>query len=382
MPEDSRMKVLHITTSLENAGAEGALFRLIQNSIDRTNHRVVCLSGRGSYADRLELLGISVTTLDMPRSRLTIKGLKQLTKILRDSVGCGTVVQTWMYHSDLIGGGIARMVGHNRIYWGIRNNSLDGSARATRLVVKTCALISRWIPTGIIACSVSAARYHAELGYRGSITVIPNGYDLEQLQVDLESGRQLRQELLLDDSFTIGFMARWDPVKDHDTLFRAVEIWAKTSPLKYNLVLVGKGCDSGNDQLKSLLQQYSLERNTKLLGQRSDVGDIMNMLDLHVLSSKSESFPNVIAEAMACGTPCLSTDVGDAAEIIGNTGWVVEPESPEAMAEGLQQASLALKDQGLPSKACRDRIAQKFSITSMIRAFHSVWENTGTGNST
>ena len=212
--------------------------------------------------------------------------------------------------------------------------------------------------------------------------MIHNGYDLEELQLDPESGLRLRKELQLDDSFIIGFMARWDPIKDHDTLFRAVEIWSRTSTLKYNLVLVGKGCDSGNAHLKSLLRQYSLESNTKLLGQRSDVSNIMNMLDLHVLSSKSESFPNVLAEAMACGTPCLSTDVGDAAEIIGNTGWVVAPESPKAMAEGLQRASVELQNRRIPSDACRERIAQKFSAASMINAFHDIWENTGNKNCT
>lgn len=309
----------------------------------------------------------------MPRGKLTPSGLKKLAVILKSSVSPNTVVQTWMYHADLVGGLVSRAVGHRRIYWGIRNNHLDPSARKTMLVAKTCAMLSRFVPTGIIACSTSAARYHRELGYQGQLSVIHNGYDLDHLQIDADAATTLRNELSIDNCFTFGFVARWDPIKDHKTLFQAIAIWSKTFRGNYNFILVGTDCTPHNKELNRQLRELSLENTTKLLGQREDIVAIMNMLDVHVLSSKSESFPNVIAESMACGTPCLSTNVGDAAEIIGDTGWLVEPESPQALAKGLQAAHTAFQNSNLPSLACRQRISSKFSSSSMIDAFHSLW---------
>lgn len=143
-------------------------------------------------------------------------------------------------------------------------------------------------------------------------------------------------------------------------------------------MLVGRGLDTDNTQLVSWLIQYGLQDEILLLGQRKDVPAIMNALDLHVLPSTAEGFPNVIAEAMACETPCVSTDVGDAAYIIGQTGWLVPPADAQLLAEAIQSALVCWNDKAawsLRRTAARSRIMEHFSLEKMVATYRATWEN-------
>ena len=282
-----------------------------------------------------------------------------------------------MYHSDLIGGVAARLLGYKRVVWGVRNNELDEHARRTRAVAKLCALISPFVPRAITCCAVAAIDHHHRLGYRGSWCVIPNGYSIKDFDISDDSRQRVRSELGVDEEFLFGFVARWDPMKDHMTLLRALRMWAskKVKP-GFRLVLVGSGCDESNEKLLDMIRDLELKNNVLLLGQRSNIPAIMNALDLHVLSSKSEAFPNVIAEAMACGTPCLATDVGDAAEIVGNTGWIVPAKSARCLADGIELAYTHLQDvdnRTEMSTICRERIVENYSLERMVTSFKQVW---------
>src|SRR5690606_24342480 len=159
-------------------------------------------------------------------------------------------------------------------------------------------------------------------------------------------------------------------------LIRAFSLLRKRMP-DLHLVFAGTDCDDSNAELMRLLQEAGGMENVHLLGRRSDIPALMNALDLHVLSSShGEAFPNVVAEAMACGTPCVVTDVGDAAVIVGNTGWVVPPRDSEALARAIAEALAEGQNADMwhrRQRAARQRIVDEFSLEAMVARYHSVW---------
>ena len=371
------MKICHIITGLDDGGAEAVLYRLI--NADKSNrHRVVSLMGAGKYGPLLEQIGVQVTCMNMPRGRVTFSGLYTLWSVLRQEKP--DVVQTWMYHADLLGGALARCAGLRRIFWGVRNSSLElaKSNRKTLAIAKVNALVSRWIPTAIICCAERARQVHRSLGYdHRKLMVIHNGYDLNLFKPDSKARIRLRAEWHVDPAMPLfGMVGRFDPQKDHENLLCALAS-LKLDGTPFRCTLVGLGLDASNMELVTWLQKYCLNEEVILLGQRSNMPDIMNALDLHVLSSAGEAFPNVLAEAMACGTPCVTTDVGDAALIVGDTGWVVPHENPQALADAIKDAllkSMDIEAWQVRKAAVRDRIEHYFSIHEMTEAYKLVWE--------
>jgi glycosyltransferase involved in cell wall biosynthesis len=284
-----------------------------------------------------------------------------------------------MYHADLVGGLVARWAGIRSVIWGIRNSSLDADKASftARAVARTCALLSRIVPSRIVCCSVEAAEAHQRIGYQArKFSVIPNGYDLSRFAPDAEARTRLRQELGIEpQEVVLGMVARWDPVKDHATLLRALARLRQRGAV-LRCVLVGTGMTPGNAALTELLCRLGIEDDVLLAGPREDIPAVMNALDLHVLSSAGEAFPNVVAEAMACGTPCVATNVGDTALIVGDAGWVVPRQSAVALADGIEGALAAFdsRDRVLLSRTCRRRIQENFSLEKMVGAYLALWE--------
>src|SRR5690606_26966541 len=201
-------------------------------------------------------------------------------------------------------------------------------------------------------------------------------YDLTRWQPDAQAGARLRQQWqLAPDARVIGFVARFNPLKDHRSLINALA-QCKKNGLVVHCVLVGKGLDTDNAQLMQWLREADVTDQVILLGMRDDVPAIMNALDVHVLSSLAEGFPNVVAEAMACGVPGVVTDVGDAALIVGDTGWVAPPQQPAALAEAISQAFAAIDAQGREAIGARvrARVLQEFSLPRMVERYEQTWQ--------
>lgn len=374
------MKVLHVITGLNNGGAEAVLFRLASADQKCGNqHHVVSLMDRGIYADRLEHAGVAVSTLNMPRGKVTLAGLLKLHQLIRQVQP--DVVQTWMYHADLIGGVVARLAGVKAIAWGIRHANHDPAqnSRITLLITRLCACLSGWVPIKIVSCSIKATQLHQALGYKADKFVdIPNGYALDALKPDSQSRRTVREAIsVAPEVFVFGMVARYDPQKDHQNLIQALS-HVKHAGHEFVCLLVGVGMDNSNAHLVAALETAGIAQQMRLLGPRNDIPALMNALDVHVLSSLGEAFPNVLAEAMASGIPCVSTNVGDAALIIGDYGWVVEARNPELLAGALMQAKTQFDtDQqawlGL-QLACRAHIVANFELSQMCARYRQVWQ--------
>lgn len=370
-------KVVHIITGLNDGGAEGVLTRLCLHSKGAI-HVVISLMDAGKYGPLLQQAGVAVHCLGMNPGKPSIVRFFQLIKLIRSEQP--DVVQTWMYHADLLGGFAARMAGVRRVFWGIRHSTLDKgkSKRSTIMIARLCALLSSWVPEKIICCANKALSVHADIGYAATkLWVIPNGYDLSHFKPDVAAGEKVRNELRLGArEFVIGKVGRFDPLKDHFNLLRALSLVAEQK-IHFRCLLVGKGLSPYNAALVTYIAELGLQDRVVLAGQRTDIPAVMNALDLHVLSSCSEGFPNVLAEAMACGTPCVATNVGDALEILGDASTCCPPQDSDALADVIikmvtewQKAPAAWQARQTVSTK---RIADRFSIEGMVAAYEACW---------
>ena len=374
-----RIRVLHVITGLHSGGAEGVLYNLCKEDVD-TDHVVISMMHAAEYSERLRDIGVHVHHLDMPRGRMTFGGLMRLFRLVRSARP--DVVQTWMYHADLIGGIVARAVGVKRVVWGIRHSDLAAghSKRSTRLVARLSGMLSRVVPVGIVSCADSAARAHIPLGYDPRrMVVIENGYDFTRFRVDEEARRACRTDLgLSHDEPVIGMVARLHPQKDHRNLLSAVA-QALRADRQFRCVLAGADASADNPILRESIVRHGVQDHVLALGRRADIPRIMNALDLHVLSSSGEGFPNVLAEAMACGTPCVSTDVGDAARIVGDTGWIVPPGDSVALAAAIAKAVHEMTADPIRwegrRQAARARCLAEFGVDRMVRRYQEVWRS-------
>lgn len=368
---------MHVITGLDNGGAEAVLYRLIKDD-KADNHHIISLLDLGYYGDRLMAAGISVKTLNMPRGQITLRGLCKLFSLIHRIKP--DVVQTWMYHADLIGGLCSRIAGIRKVIWGVHNSNLDPDKfkLSTRIVARLCALTSSIIPFEIICCSETAKCFHSEFGYNNNkMIIISNGINLNEFKPNDFLRDKIRSELSIDPpAVLIGMVGRWDSIKDHANLIAALGKLMLVNTKPWYCILVGSGMTEENSELVHLLDKHNVTDRIKLLGPRIDIPAVMNALDLHVLSSSGEAFGNVTVEAMACGVPAIVTSVGAGEFIVKDTGWIVPPSNAVALVGAICLALCEMENKDkwtVRQTACRNRVEENFSLECMINAYKAVW---------
>lgn len=368
-----------VITGLDVGGAETMLSRLL-SGIDRTRFRprVISLIEPGAIGDDLRAMGIPVSSLHMTPGRPNPLALWRLIRAFQEDPP--DVVHTWMYHADLLGGIAARWAGRLPVIWCIRHSDLgaDATKPLTALIVRACARLSRRLPARIVCCSDAAKDIHVEAGYTAeTMTVIANGLDTSRYHPDPTARRAMRTEWGVEEHQpVIGMVARVHPQKDHRTFCRAAGQLAQVNP-SATFVLCGVGADWANDTLVRWIDDAGIRSRCRLLGRRRDIPDVMNGCDVATLTSSSgEAFPNVVAEAMSCGVPCVVTDVGDAATIVGETGLVVKPRDASALAKAWQ-ALLVMDTQTRRrlGEAARQRVVERYGLADIVRRYEQVYED-------
>ena len=370
------MKIVHIITGLSTGGAEMMLYKLLSRmNSDEFDSEVISLTDAGPVADKIRMLGVPVHALGMKRGKPHPVALIKLSMLLRQKKP--DLVQTWLYHSDLIGGLAAKLAGNKKIFWSIRQSNIDvdSNKRSTIWIAKACAKLSSWLPDKIICCSHAALESHVALGYaKEKILVIPNGFDLDAFQPDQDARKSVRKELGLDEkTYLVGLVARFDPQKDHRNFIQAAGLIRKNES-SVHFMLVGDGINSENIQLIQWIKQAGLEECFHLLGIRNDVSHLVAAMDVSVSSSLGEGFPNVVGEAMACAVPCVVTDVGDSALIVGDAGRVVAAKDSVALAAAINdllQASPEFREE--LGKKARLRVKNNYSLESVAKKYEAVF---------
>jgi glycosyltransferase involved in cell wall biosynthesis len=289
------------------------------------------------------------------------------------------IIQTWLYHADLLGGLCGRLAWRAPVVWGLHHTltSTRTLKPATRLVVRINARLSGVLPQRIVCCARSALETHAQHGFRRDrLVVIPNGIDTDRFRPDAQARLALRSELhLAPATVLIGGFARFHPQKDHRTLIAAAVILHETLPGAH-FVLAGAGIEDANPQLAAWIREAGLQQYVHMLGVRRDMPALQAAMDLCTLTAvEGEALPLVMAEAMACGVPCVATSVGDVSTMIGETGTCVAPGDPDALALAWSaMLQLPESERAALGQAARRRVLSHYDVRSAARAYHDLYD--------
>ena len=374
------IRIVHVITSLISGGAETSLLRLLSHyDREKFPSTVIALDGDGAIAHRIQSLGVEVVDLKMRRGRIpspiALLALVRHLRRLRPGL-----VQSWMYHADLMATLAVPLARGPKLLWNVRCSELNVGPGPTqpRSLVRLLAALSRR-PTAVIVNSHAGLQYHASCGYRPQRwEVIPNGFDLEQFRVDLAARAAIRAELgLWSEVPLIGLVARWDPIKDHRMFFEAARLLLRQLP-DVQFLLAGENMTVSNPTLSGWIEELGLLDHIHLLGERSDIPRVTAALDIASLTSFAEGFPNVVGEAMSCAVPCVVTDVGDVRWMVGDTGRVLDARDPAALAAAwCDVLALPANERAALGMRARNRINELLTIGKAIASYESLYETVG-----
>ncbi len=395
------VRILHCITGMGVGGAERLLVALTgalrECRHGPVRHEAVSLMAAGPVATALQEAGVSATHLGLPaglgpatlwRAPTALLSLRRM--LIRSDID---ILHTWLYHADLAGSLACTLSGRAAppLLWSVHNGALSprGLRAPTRALVGMLAKLSRapqsfpGAPAAAVFPSATGLALHRALGYRASrLHHIPNGVDTARFAPDREGGRR-RLAAALDvplaaEDLVLGLVARWDPAKDVPGFLAALAHLATAHPVltaRLRVVLLGAGLDASNQALHALLRDHPLTARMALLGVREDIHRLVPGLDAAANASRGETLPLAILEAMACGVPCVVTDVGDSAVLVGETGFACPPEDPAALAAGMERL-LGMPDQERRAlgKAARRRVATQFTLEQTAARYAAVYD--------
>lgn len=368
-----KKRVMHIINGLGQGGAETTLYKLLC-SLQNDNYEfyVVSLTKHNYYVPYIEKLGISVYCLELDKTNIFVKFF-QLIKLIKKVKP--DIVQTWLYFSDLFGGVAAKLAGTKKIVWGIRCEGVNLKS-TTQMIKQVCARLSKFVPNVIVTNSEVAAKHHINAGYdERKVKIITNGYnDGEFFPTSKSEITTIIANKLPENALLIGTLARFHADKDYANLLNAIDDICQNYPNTY-FILCGVGCNEKNVELMHLMHHVKYRDHIVLINGVSDSNAYLNMLDIFVLPSKTEGFPNVLAEAMLCGLPCVATDVGDVKKILSDKGIVISSEDSKQLASAcINLLKKSGEERQMIGLQGRSWIQKQFSMSVMEMKYKSIYE--------
>lgn len=360
------IRVVHVIKSLELGGAETVLRRLIEGSdAGSFSWEVVSLTSIGPIGRELQAGGIPVHALEVSEPFGFAAAVPRLARLLR--ARRPDVVQTWMYHGDLVGGLAARLAGSMEVVWGVHAGSppLEGASIVERAGLRANAALSRRLPARIICCSHTTARVHAALGYdETKMIVVPNGFAVTASpEPTATSNREQEVPVVLR-------VGRDHPDKDIPTFLGALGR-IRQEGIEVKGVLIGPGLHRGNRKLVEDVRRTGLSEHVELLGPRDDIEQLLRTASLAVSSSSGgEGLPLIVGEAMAAATPVVTTDVGDSALVVDDPARVVPPRDHEALGQAIKRVlELSPVDRHMLGQRDQKVIAERWGLEQMIDGY-------------
>lgn len=370
------IRVAHVITDLHSGGAETMLLKLLS----RTDRRrlepfVIALKDGGRIQESIRALGVPVHTLGMRLGLHSPFRVWRLVRALREFRP--DLVQGWMVHGNLAAQIATSFVRKTTpVLWNIRHSARDLRDFGWRTIclIRLMAPVSRRAARVLYNSRESVAE-HKALGYASENAVfLPNGFECDLFRPDPSACRSVRNELgVPDEAILIGLSARYHPMKGHQEFCAAA---AEITALKpdVHFLLFGYGADQSNAGLVTLITRLNLQNKVHLLGDRTDTPRLTAALDIANSTSYCEAFSNSIGEAMSCGVPCVATDVGASAWILGGTGRVVPPGDSAALATAWREwIELSRVGRQQLGAAARARVVAEFSIERVASEYEKLY---------
>jgi len=363
------MKILFLIRSLNVGGAERQLIALACGLHERGySVAVATFYGGGALVGDLDRVGVRRISLDKLGRWDVLPFLLRLYRLLKGERP--DVLHSYLGVANILSALFAPSFPGMRLVWGVRASNMDLSRYDwfARISWRVECILSRFADL-VIANSHAGKEYHVKHGFAAAnVVVIPNGIDTERFRPDQTGRVAVRANWgIAPGDVLVGMVARLDPIKDHPTFLKAVaQLPRRIESLRF--ICVGEGLDPYASMLRKQAECLGLAGHLIWAGASRDMPTVYNAIDLLVLSSISEGFPNVLGEAMACDVPCVATNVGDAREIVGDAGIVVPCSNPAALAEGIStmlgKSAQSREDLG---KRARARIVENYSMEALKR---------------
>lgn len=380
--KNSRIRCLCVITSLPLGGAEKSLLRLVRSSSKEIDYLVVSLDSQRDLEGEFESANIKVINLNIGSIFTAVSGIISLVKVVKS--WHPDVIYYWMYHAMLFSLAVKILCPKAPVIWGVRHNNLDLKLNklGTVFIAKFLVFFSS-IPKKIIYCSDESMRFHSKVGYKNNrAQLIENGFDSKEFLhkddfcgADIARLKEKYFPLANSDSILIGCCGRYDPLKRFENFIAAAQILIQQELKNVVFCLIGEGLPERQQQL---LENLPAEQKNffQFVGATKDIKEVFPCLDILIQTSFSESFPNVIPEAMLCGAAVIATDVGQTSEIVGSDGILIPPDdivSTARAANNLLSDPAKLKHL---QKVGAIRIRKNFGIdkvvTENIRIFRDI----------
>ncbi|HYP67633.1 MAG TPA: glycosyltransferase [Thiobacillaceae bacterium] len=362
--------ILFLVRSLDRGGAERQLVVLAKGLVRRGHTVAVAVFfGGGVFETELTRTGIRVIHLDKKGRWDILPFLSRLALLLRKERPA--VLHSYLAVPNILASALKSLVPGTRIAWGVRASNMDLSRYdwLARLAYSLERRLAHFADV-IIANSHSGKRYAVANGFpEDKIAIVSNGIDTEYFRFDPAGRRQVRSAWKFgEDEILVGLVGRLDPMKDHPTFLEAASRIARERR-SVRFICVGDGPGAYSEMLKQQARGLGLTSQLIWAGARDDMPAVYSALDIvSSTSSYGEGFTNTVAEAMACGVPCVVTDVGDSALIVGDTGRVVAPGDPSTLAAAIQHLTdLPPDERRALGETCRARVVAEFGIDKLVQ---------------
>lgn len=350
----AKKRILHIITGLNTGGAETMIHKLCKYRSQKVEYKVLSLTSFGPIAKKIEATGVEVQALGLWKSPLSLFKLFRLVPIILSFKP--HIIQTWLYHSDLIGGVFGKLLGIP-VFWNIRQAKVNASLnkKHTVLAARLCGLLS-FIPEKILSCTKVGIPEHEKMGYKKEKFIfVPNGFEIEEFQPC-----EVKKNIILH-------VGRYAPLKDHETFIKAANIIHARLP-DYEFHMYGDGVVETNDSLKKLKGTDKI----KLLGRSENLKEIYPKASLLISTSLSEGFSNTIGEAMLCDIPVLATAAGDSQLIVEDHRLFIEKQKPEQIAA----KAMEVLQTPFSKSYFREKISKRFDIKDVVGVYEKLYLST------